>query len=358
MVECESPSDDPAAVDRFGDLVADSAAGLAKIRRLPAGRFGRILVCEMNLPGRKKSGQILVLGHLDTVWPMGTLRGMPFREADGRLWGPGVFDMKAGIAFFLMAVRALRELDIPVSSKVLLQLNPDEEVGSEASRPVTEKNAKDAKAVLVLEPGTGLGGKLKTARKGVGDYTVTVRGRASHAGVDFEAGASAVVELARQIDRIARFTDLKKGITVNPGVITGGTRSNVVAAEAQAEVDIRVLKLRDAPALERKFRALKPVDKRCRIEVTGGLNRPPMERSPGIVRLFRLAQGLGRELGVEVEESLTGGGSDGNFTAALGVPTLDGLGAVGEGAHAANESILIDRIADRTALLGKLLAAI
>jgi glutamate carboxypeptidase len=199
---------------------------------------------------------------------------------------------------------------------------------------------------------------LKTARKGVGDFTVVVKGRASHAGVDFEAGASAVLELARQIDRIAGFTQLQKGITVNPGTIEGGTRSNVVAAEARSEVDIRVLKLRDVPALERKFRTLKPFDRRCTIEVTGGLNRPPMERSPGIVKLFRMAQALGREIGVEVEESLTGGGSDGNFTAALGIPTLDGLGAVGEGAHAANESILIDRIADRTALLAKLIAGI
>jgi glutamate carboxypeptidase len=266
--------------------------------------------------------------------------------------------MKAGIVFFLFAVRALRELDIPVPSKVLLQLNPDEEVGSESSRTLTEKNAANSKAVLVLEPGTGLTGKLKTARKGVGDFTVTVKGRASHSGVDFQAGASAVLELARQLERIAGFTNLKRGITVNPGVIAGGTRSNVVAAEAYAEVDIRVLRLRDAPALEKKFRALKPYDKRCTIEIVGGLNRPPMERSAGIVKLFRLAQKLGREIGVEVEESLTGGGSDGNFTAALGIPTLDGLGAVGEGAHAVNESLLADRMADRTALIGKLLATL
>jgi len=264
--------------------------------------------------------------------------------------------MKAGIVFFLFAVRALRELDIAAGSKVLLQLNPDEEVGSEVSRALTEKNAARSKAVLVLEPGTGLTGKLKTARKGVGDFHVVVKGRASHAGVDFEAGASAVLELARQIDTIAGFTQLRRGITVNPGVIAGGTRSNVVAAEARVDVDIRVLRLRDAPGLEKKFRALKPFDRRCSIEVTGGLNRPPMERSAGIVTLFRKAQKLGRQIGVELEESLTGGGSDGNFTAALGVPTLDGLGAVGEGAHAANESLLVDRMPDRTALLGKLLA--
>lgn len=358
FVECESPSDDPAAVNRFVDLVSDTVAPFARVKILPGGKFGKLLVCEMDLPGRAKSGQALALGHSDTVWPLGTLRTMPFRQADGRLWGPGVLDMKSGIAFFLFAVKALRELQIPVASKVLLQLNPDEEVGSEVSRPLTEKNASRSKAVLVLEPGTGLAGKLKTARKGVGNFTVAVRGKASHAGVDFEAGASAVLELARQIDHIASFTQLTRGITVNPGVVRGGTRSNVVAAEATAEMDIRVLRLKDAASLMKKFRALKPYDNRCTIQVTGGLNRPPMERSAGIVRLFRIAQKLGREIGVQLEESLTGGGSDGNFTAALGIPTLDGLGGVGEGAHAANESILTNRISDRTALLAKLLATL
>jgi glutamate carboxypeptidase len=354
MVECESPSDDPAAIARFMDLVADTVALYARVKRM-----GRELVCEMDLPGgRKKRGQILALGHSDTVWPTGTLRTMPFRQADRRLWGPGVLDMKSGIAFFIFAVKALRELDLPVGRKVLLQLNSDEETGSERSRALTERNALRSDAVLVLEPGTGLTGKLKTARKGVGDFTVTVRGRASHAGVDFPAGASAILELARQLDRIAAFTQIERGITVNPGVISGGTRSNVIAAEARAEVDMRVLRLKDAAALEKKFRALKPIDKRCTLEIAGGLNRPPMERSPGIVKLFQTARTLGRELGVELEESLTGGGSDGNFTAALGIPTLDGLGAVGEGAHAVNESILVDRIADRTALIAKLLVTV
>lgn len=358
FAECESPSDNPAAVNRFVELVSDAVTPYAKVKTHPGGAFGKHLVCEFQLPGRRKSGQILALGHSDTVWPMGTLRSMPFREAEGRLWGPGVLDMKSGVVFFLFAIQALRDLDIPVPSKVLLQLNSDEEVGSESSRPLTERNAARSKAVLVLEPGTGLTGKLKTARKGVGDFTVTVRGKASHAGVDFPAGASAVLELARQIERIAEFTDLKRGITVNPGVIAGGTRTNVVAAEARVDVDIRVLRLRDAPRLEKKFRSLRPVDRRCKLEVTGGLNRPPMERSEGIVYLFKTAQAIGREIGVELEESLTGGGSDGNFTAALGIPTLDGLGGVGEGAHAANESILVDRIADRTAVLAKLLATL
>jgi glutamate carboxypeptidase len=239
-----------------------------------------------------------------------------------------------------------------------MQLNSDEEVGSESSRPLTEKNARASVAVLVLEPGTGPDGKLKTARKGVGDFTITVHGKAAHAGLDFAAGASAILELARQLERIAGFTQMERGITVNPGVIAGGTRSNVIAAEARAEVDMRVLKLKDAAGLERRFRSLKPVDKRCSLEISGGLNRPPMERTAGVAGLFRLARKLAQELGVDLEESLSGGGSDGNFTGALGVPTLDGLGAVGEGAHALHESILVDRIADRTALLGKLVASI
>jgi len=359
LVECESPSDDPHAVDRFVDLLAAEVAPFAMVQTFPGGTFGKHLLCEFALPGpARKKGEILVLGHSDTVWPGGTLARMPFRESEGRLWGPGVFDMKSGIAFFLFAVRALRELDIAVPSRVKLLINSDEEVGSDSSRTLTQETARRAKAVLVLEPGTGLEGKLKTARKGVGDYTITVRGRASHAGVDFPTGASAIVELARQIERIAGFTNLKRGVTVNPGLINGGSRSNVVAAEASAVIDIRAPRLRDAESLERKFQSLKPFDKRCKLEIKGGLNRPPMERSVGIVQLFRTAQQLARDLGVSLEESMTGGGSDGNLTAALGIPTLDGLGGVGEGAHAVNESILVDRIADRTALLAKLIATL
>ncbi|HZT29814.1 MAG TPA: M20 family metallopeptidase [Bryobacteraceae bacterium] len=358
MVQVESPSDDPAAVNRFVELVCDTAGSFARVRTHPGGKFGRHMTCEFDLPGKSKNGQVLALGHSDTVWPMGTLAGMPFRERAGRLWGPGVLDMKSGIAFFLYAMRALRELEIPVASRVVLQLNSDEEVGSLSSRALTEKNARRSKAVLVLEPGTGLAGKLKTARKGVGGYTVTVQGQAAHAGVDFSAGASAIVELARQIDRIAGFTRLERGLTVNPGVVSGGTRSNVIAAEAQVQVDIRIQRLADAAGLDRRFHTLRPFDRRCRIHVSGGLNRPPMERSAGVVRLFQTARALGRELGVEIEESMTGGGSDGNLTAALGIPTLDGLGGVGEGAHAPQESILVSRIADRTALLARLVAAL
>jgi len=356
MVQCESPSDDPAAVNRFVDLLGDVAPSFATVKTVPGGRFGRHVIYEFNLFGKQNLGQILALGHSDTVWPVGTLASMPFRQKNGRLWGPGVLDMKAGIAFFIFAMRILRDLEVPVPHKVVMQINSDEEVGSDSSRPLTEKNAKRSKAVLVLEPANGLDGKLKTARKGIGDYTVTVRGKAAHSGLDFEAGASAVLELARQIEKIAAFTDLKRGVTVNPGVISGGTRVNVVAAEAKVEVDLRILRMKDAAALDRKFRALRPIDKRCSIEVTGGMNRPPLERSPAIAQLFRKAQSLASHMGLALGESLVGGGSDGNFTAALGIPTLDGLGAVGEGAHALNESILVDPIAVRTALLAKLVA--
>lgn len=358
FVECESPSDNAAAVNQFVQLVSDTVAPFARAKTFSGGRFGKHLLCEMDLPGRKKSGQVMALGHSDTVWPLGTLRTMPCREAGGRLFGPGVLDMKAGIVFFIFAVRALRELEIPAASHVVLQLNSDEEVGSESSRPLTEKNAARSKAVLVLEPGTGLEGKLKTARKGVGYFTLVVKGKASHSGVDFDAGASAIVEMARLINHVAGFTQTAQGITVNPGVVSGGTRSNVVAAEARAEIDMRIVRLKDADTVEKKFRALRPFDRRCTLEVAGGLNRPPMERSGRIVKLFEKAQKLAKDLDVELEESLSGGGSDGNFTAALGVATLDGLGGVGEGAHAASESILLDRIADRTALIAKLIAAL
>jgi glutamate carboxypeptidase len=355
LVECESPSDSPQVVNRFVELLAERSKHIAQAKLIRNQSRGHHLRLEFKLPGRKKRGQILGLGHSDTVWPLGTLRHMPFRRAAGRLWGPGVYDMKAGLAFFLFAAQALRDLDIPVARKVVLLVVSDEEVGSETSRHITEAEARLSNAVLVLEPGTGLTGKLKTARKGVGDYRISVEGKAAHAGVDFENGASAILELARQIDRIAAFTNLRRGVTVNPGVISGGTRTNVVAAEAHVEVDIRVMKQKDAGPLDRKFHALKPFDKRCKLSITGGLNRPPMERTPEIAALFRRAQQLAKTLGVDLEESSTGGGSDGNFTAGLGIPTLDGLGGVGEGAHALNESILVDRIADRTALLACLL---
>lgn len=358
LVACESPSDAPEAVDRFTALLAWEAEGLATAEFLSGGAFGRHLRLEFALPHESDEGQVLILGHADTVWPLGTLETMPFRHADERLWGPGVLDMKGGLAFCLFAVRALRDLEIHTKRRIVLLVVSDEEVGSPSSRTLTEMEARRSNCVLVLEPGTGLAGKLKTARKGVGHYTLTVAGRAAHAGVDFENGASAIVEAARQVVAISGFTNLTRGTTVNPGTIQGGTRTNVVAAEARVDVDVRVTQLADAEELDRKFLALRPLDSRCRIHIEGGLNRPPMERTPGIGRLFETAREIAAEMGIALEESATGGGSDGNFTAALGIPTLDGLGAVGEGAHAANESVLVNRIPDRVALLAELLAVL
>jgi glutamate carboxypeptidase len=359
LVECESPSHDANAVNRFVDLFAAGVRDIASVKSTATSGFGRVLRCDFTLPGprRRNPGIILGLGHSDTVWPLGTLRTMPWRVAEGRCWGPGVFDMKAGLAFFVTALRILRDLDIPVARKVSLLIVPDEEVGSDASRALTEKTAKEAAAVLVLEPAAGPDGKLKTARKGVGDYTIRVKGRAAHAGLDFTAGASAILELARQIDRVAGFTDLQRGITVSPGVIAGGTRRNVVAEEASVEMDMRIWKLSDAKVIDRRFRSLKPVDPRCRIEIEGGLNRPPLERRPPVVKLFRTAQAAARQLGLPpLAETSVGGGSDGNFTAGLGIPTLDGLGGIGEGAHAINESIVLEAIPRRVALLANLTA--
>lgn len=356
MVECESPTDAPSEVNRFVDLLVSRTDNIAVAKRIKSKHFGDHLRLEFKLLGKRKEGQIFGLGHSDTVWPMGTLRHMPFRLSKGRLWGPGVLDMKSGLAFFITAVRALRELDVPVNHKIVLLVVSDEEVGSPASRQITEKEAKRSNTVLVLEPGTGLTGKLKTARKGIGRYVVSITGRAAHAGVDFENGVSAILEAAKQIERICSITNIERGITVNPGVISGGTRSNVVAAEVRIEIDARAVSLRDAETVDRKLKALRSVDKRCKVQVEGGLNRPPMERTKAIAKLFRQAQQIGTKLGLTLEESSTGGGSDGNFTATLGVPTLDGLGGVGEGAHAPNESILVDRIADRVALLMGLLS--
>jgi glutamate carboxypeptidase len=291
------------------------------------------------------------LGHIDTVWPVGTLKTMPFRREGGRLWGPGVFDMKGGLAFFIKAMRALRDLDMAVKRPVRMWLAPDEETGSDASRAMTEKHALAHSVVMVMEPALGAAGNLKTARKGVGVYTIKAHGIASHAGVDFAAGASAITEIARQIVRISSFCDLGKGLTLNPGTVSGGGRHNVVADLAMAEIDVRVRRVRDFTALDRRIQKLKSEDPRCSLTIEGGLNRPPMERTPAIASLFRLAKRIAaRDLGVALGESETGGGSDGNFTAGAGVPTLDGLGAVGEGAHAPHESLYEDRIDERIAL--------
>ena len=357
MVEIESPSDDKAAVDRMGEFLAEAFERLGgQVTFYPQETAGNHLKAEFS--GGGASGKpVLLLGHFDTVWPMGTLAKMPFRMEAGRAFGPGVYDMKAGIAMMIFALRGLKESGA-AHRPVTILLDTDEEVGSTTGRPIVEATAKDCEAVLVLEPSQGPQGHLKTSRKGVGDITIRVRGRASHSGVDFEKGRSAIVELARQLLEIVKFTDLVRGITVNPGVIQGGTRSNVIAAEAWAEVDLRIARAADATELEKKFAALKPFDPDCSIELSGGINRPPMERTEGTVRLFNLAREVGATMGWKLEESSTGGGSDGNFTSALGVPTLDGLGALGEGAHAPHESVVIHELPQRTALLTTLIQSL
>lgn len=361
MVEIESPSSNKAAVDELGQHLAKELRRQgAKVTVHPQRPVGDHLQADFpaGRGGNAGARPVLLLGHLDTVWEMGTLRTMPFLLQKQRLWGPGVYDMKTGIAQMMFAVRALQEAAGGLPRPVRLLFVSDEEIGSEHSRKLTETLAKQCAAVLVCEPSQGTQGALKTWRKGVGDYTIRVSGRASHAGVDFSAGESAILELARQLLEVAKFTDVEHGITVNAGTIRGGTRSNVVPAEAVAEVDLRIKQLADAEVLDKKFHALRPFNRRCRLEVTGGLNRPPMERKDGVVRLYDLAQKAGALLRMDIRESGTGGGSDGNFTAALGIPTLDGLGAVGEGAHALHESVFLDEIPRRAALLALLIATI
>jgi glutamate carboxypeptidase len=354
LVQQESPSEDRQSVNAAADLVefwSRSMGGRAKRHR--QRQFGDVLELRFGL-ARSPQKPVLLLGHLDTVWPLGTLKTMPWRKADGRLWGPGVLDMKAGVVMALTAIQTLQELKL--ACPVTLLLNSDEEVGSTISRPITEKLAQESSAVLVLEPAQGLA--YKTARKGVGQYNVQVTGVGAHSGVDFERGHSAILELAKLIQTISGFTNLDRKLTVNCGVIAGGTRSNVVPSQASAEVDVRIAKASDAAYVDKLFHSLKVSDPHCKLTITGGINRPPMERKPGTIALFKKARSLAAELGFALEEASTGGGSDGNFTAALGVPTLDGMGAVGDGAHAAHESVVIEHLVPRTALLAAMIANI
>jgi glutamate carboxypeptidase len=297
----------------------------------------------------------MLLGHLDTVWPRGTLEKMAWRVRGGRAYGPGVYDMKAGTVMALAAMEMVRARKMQ-RGDVVLRLVPDEEVGSAVSRTGTERLARKCEAVFVLEPAQGEQGALKTARKGVGMFRIEVTGVAAHSGVDFERGHSAVHELARQIEKVGKFTDLERGLTVNAGVIGGGTRSNVVAERAWAEIDVRIAKASDGTRVEKLFRGLNTFNRSCKLKVTGGMNRPPMERSARGAALFKRAQRLASGLGFAIEEAATGGGSDGNFTAAIGVPTLDGMGAVGAGAHAKDEHVVMGSLGQRAALLAAMIA--
>jgi glutamate carboxypeptidase len=346
LVRQESPTDDPAAVNRCGAALERLLRDVgARVERLSQTHTGDHLRAELGTG----PGQVLILGHFDTVWPVGQLERMPLDERDGRLYGPGVYDMKGGLTIALLAMRALAESG-PPPRRIVCLFTTDEEVGSGTSRALIEREALRSEAVLVLEPALP-GGGLKTWRKGVGEFCLEVQGVPAHAGADPDKGASAIVELAHQIAQLEALNDCARGISVNVGVISGGTRSNVVAERATAIVDVRMVRQEDAAGTEQAIRGLRPRDARVSLAIGGGMNRPPMERLEGAVRLFGLAREAGRAIGIELEEGGTGGASDGNFTAALGVPTLDGLGAVGDGAHALHEHVVIESIPVRAALL-------
>lgn len=354
LVEIESPSDNKTAVDRISAAVAQKFAALGgTVKVHQAAHFGNHL--QVDYAGKPGAQPVLLLGHYDTVYPLGTLATMPCRITGDKLTGPAVLDMKSGIALMLHAIAALREWRGELPRPVTVLLVSDEEVGSDSSRAITEALARRAAAVLVIEPSYGLEGAVKTARKGVGEYLVKVTGKASHAGLDFQKGVNAIVELARQIGKITAFTDLQRGLTVNVGIVSGGSRTNVVPAEATAQVDVRIARLKDAGGIDKKMRALRPFNRKCKLEVTGGINRPPMERTAGVAALYAKALAIARDLGWKLGEAAVGGGSDGNFTAGLGIPTLDGLGGVGDGAHAQHEHILISELPKRAALLASLI---
>ncbi len=350
LAAIESPSTDRAAVDACMAFVANHLWTFgADVHTLPQITTGNHLRAIWH-GGSTGSHQFLVLCHLDTVWPIGTLAHMPIHEAGGKLYGPGMYDMKAGAAITLAALRAIKDSGLAPRQPVCMLFTSDEEIGSQTSRPVIEAEAKKSALVLVLEPAMR-GGQLKTSRKGVGQFNIVAHGRAAHAGVDHAQGVNAIAELAHQIVRLQTMTDYEQGTTVNVGVIGGGTASNVVPELASMEVDFRVSKMADIDRIVSAIQGLKPVLAGARLEITGGLNRPPMERTPVMIDTFEKVRRLGESIGLKLEEGATGGASDGNFTAALGIPTLDGLGALGDGAHAAHEHVVIDSLADRAALL-------
>ena len=350
LVRIESPTDDKAAVDRCGVELARRVSEIGgRVQFFEQSRAGNHLRAEFGTGER----QVLLLGHFDTVWPVGQLARMPVVFDGDQLRGPGVLDMKAGIALGMLGVRAALAHGA-AGVRVVMLWTTDEETGSQTSRALLEEEARRSEAVLVLEPALP-GGALKTRRKGCGQYEIVVRGQAAHAGVDPGKGVSAIRELARQILAIENLQDLARGVSVNVGLVDGGTRPNVVAAEARAIVDVRAPAMTDADEIDRAIRALTPQLAGATIDVSGGFERPPMERTAGVAALYALAQEIGHEIGQPISEGATGGGSDGNFCAALGVPTLDGLGALGDGAHALHEHVIVSSLVPRATLLAALL---
>ncbi len=354
LVSVESPSDVPGSQIEVQRLLRDAfaSAGYA-VRRIPGRRSGGHLFARPVERIRGRPAQLL-LGHCDTVWPLGQLRKMPVEMVDGVLRGPGTFDMKGGLTQMVFALRAVDDLGLDPPATPVVFVNSDEETGSAESRRWVERLARRVARAYVLEPSLGPQGKLKTARKGVGNFTVTVRGKEAHAGLDPTGGASAILEMARVIGALHAMTDLERGTSVNVGIVRGGSRSNVIAGEARAEVDVRITTLEEGRGVERAIRAIRPTVPGTSIEVSGGIRIPPMERTPGNRRLWKAARAAGSRLGLELDEALSGGGSDGNTTSRF-TPTLDGLGPVGDGAHARHEHLVVQALAERTALLVELL---
>lgn len=365
LARIESPSHDKAAVDRCGAELAQRLQEIGgTVLRIPSD-VGDHVRAEFGGTGSAGSAdaadapddreQVLLLGHFDTVWPIGTLERMPVVQRDGRLHGPGTFDMKAGISIAMLATRALLAIAPRLPIRIVMLWTTDEEVGSRTGRPLLEVEARKSKAVFVLEPSLP-GGAVKTSRKGVGEFTLEVGGVAAHAGIDPGKGVSAVHELAHMVNALAPLNDLARGTSVNVGVFEGGTRSNVIAERARAIVDVRVPSADERQRVDAFVRALQPKNPRATLTISGGIDRPPLERTAAVVRLYELARDVAKGLGRELAEGGTGGGSDGNFTAALGVPTLDGLGAIGDGAHAVHEHVEMASLSWRTALVAGLIA--
>jgi glutamate carboxypeptidase len=351
LVERESPSTDKDAADAYAESLARRFGELGGDTELVYNQTsGAQLKVNFDSPRGEGYKPGLLLCHYDTVWPLGTIGRMPFHIQGDKAFGPGIYDMKASHVMVEYALRAITKLGMELPRPVEILFTSDEEIGSLSSRTLIEARALEAEYVLVLEPPTAEGA-LKTARKGVGGFTLRVTGKASHAGSQPELGISAIDELAHQILAISELADLEKGTTVNPGVISGGTRSNVIAAQAEAQIDVRVWTPDEAERIESAMKALKPKTPGAELSITGGFERPPLVRSEAIAELFQRVKQIGARLGLDLQEGSTGGGSDGNFTAALGVPTLDGLGIMGDGAHADHEHILVSHLSPRTALL-------
>lgn len=358
LVECESPSLEKAPADRCcGLLAAKWRKRGARVERLPQKQRGDHLKVTWQPSGARIKGQLMVLGHYDTVYASGSLTQMPFRIKAGKAYGPGTFDMKGGLVQALYAFEALQHSRLPLTKRIVFIWNSDEEVGSDSSRKLIESEARRSDAVFVLEPSLGPRGLLKTARKGVGEAELIVHGRASHAGLAPQVGINAVHEIARQIARIESWNDLPRGISLNADIIEGGTRTNVIAERARAVIDLRALRISDMRRVEKRLHALRPVHRGAKLEIRGGFNRAPLERKV-TQALFVKAKALAALMGLSLDESTAGGGSDGNLTGALGIPTLDGLGAVGEGAHSSHEHLLISAMPQRAALLAALLATV